>query len=184
MAKAFLRQLGETHEPLAPIACKMAIVAVAVNNGDTTLLYDTVLADGTVEVNGGKILPGQHAVIQPDGELHVLADAKGRDTFAKGYNSDRNLPFDTANSLATQRGLTLTTPEQIVVALQALQQKNPGSELLTHLGWFEAKGRSQFWRVKVEIDMGWGVQTSYLPHGIAYSLVYDEAFLVGLSEIA
>ena len=167
------------------VCLKKAIAAVVTNNSGLDLHYSTIMSSGKVEADSAVIKASFAAVVQPDGELNVQIDPKGRATHTKLYDMDNPLTPDKAHELAVMRGLTIPTVQQVMAALKLIDEDVDPRQL--PWTYAESKGKVMPFRCALRFELPkaqWqSVQVAEVDASIVVNLITNEAYYIGRDEL-
>lgn len=167
------------------ICLKKAIAAVVLNQTSQDLHYSTVMTSGKVEAANAKLPAGIGGVIQPDGELHVLVDGKGRATHEKFYDMANPLTPQIAHETAVLRGLTIPTTQQVMDALKLFEEDVDPRQL----PWVYAvsKGKVKPFRCGTRFELpkpAWSsIQVAEMDSALVVNEITSEVYYIGRHEL-
>jgi len=167
------------------LCLKKAIAAIMINQSDRDLQYSTVMTSGKVEVKNATLPSGCAAVVQPDGELHVLINKERKPTHEKLYAMEEPMKPDVAHETAALRGLTIPTVQQVMDAIKCFNEDVDPRDL----PWVyaEAKGRVMPFRCGTRFELpkpAWNsTQVAEIDSAFVLNVLVGGAYYIGRHEL-
>ena len=167
------------------LCLKKAIGAVMVNNTGIDLHYSTVMQSGKVEAERSVLKAGFAAVVQPDGELNVLVDPKGRPTHSKLYDLSNPLTPEKAHEMAVLRGLTIPKTQQILDAYKLFEEDVDPRDLPWSYAVSLGKVKPFRYGLRFELPKAaWqSVQVAEIDASIVVNVISNAAYYIGRPEM-